>query len=82
MAKIDLSVVIPIYNEQETLQTLFSRLSSSISEAGFNNYEIIFINDGSSDISEQIIKELQLIDANITLINLSRNFGHQAALMN
>ena len=76
-----LSVVIPIYNEQATLSELYRRLTHVLSEnlAGLA-HEIVFVNDGSTDASIQILRELHADDSAVKVVNLSRNFGHQAAL--
>jgi len=71
-----ISIVVPLYNEEKSIKILYSELTSSLE--GYN-YEIIFINDGSSDKSNDIIKEL--IDSNnIYLIELYKNYGKSAAL--
>jgi glycosyltransferase involved in cell wall biosynthesis len=77
-----ISVVIPVYNEEETLPQLFLRLSSISAEGGDNcDYEFIFVDDGSSDSSLKIISEKVRTDASFKILCLSRNFGHQAALL-
>jgi polyisoprenyl-phosphate glycosyltransferase len=76
-----LSVVIPIYNEQATLSELYRRLTRVLSEnLAELAYEIVFVNDGSTDGSIQILSELHADDPAVKVVNLSRNFGHQAAL--
>jgi polyisoprenyl-phosphate glycosyltransferase len=76
-----LSVVIPIYNEQATLAELYRRLTHVLSEnLAELAYEIVFVNDGSTDGSIQILSELYADDPTVKVVNLSRNFGHQAAL--
>jgi glycosyltransferase involved in cell wall biosynthesis len=76
-----LSVVIPIYNEQATLSELYRRLTHVLSEnLAERAYEIVFVNDGSTDGSIQILSELHADDPTVKVVNLSRNFGHQAAL--
>jgi glycosyltransferase involved in cell wall biosynthesis len=76
-----LSVVIPIYNEQATLSELYQRLrcvlSQNVAELA---YEIVFVNDGSTDASFQILIKLHAEDPAVKVVNLSRNFGHQAAI--
>jgi dolichol-phosphate mannosyltransferase len=74
-----LSVVIPVYNESETLPELYDRLDDVLSALG-ETYEIIFVNDGSSDRSLEILRELRKEDGNIKIISFSRNMGHQVAL--
>jgi glycosyltransferase involved in cell wall biosynthesis len=76
-----LSVVIPIYNEQATLSELYRRLTHVLSEnLAELAHEIVFVNDGSTDGSIQILSELHGDDPAVKVVNLSRNFGHQAAL--
>lgn len=73
-----ISVVIPIYNEEKNIPVLISELTKVLD--GYKNYEIIFVNDGSKDNSEPIIRSFCEKNPKIKLINLSRNFGHQEAL--
>ncbi len=75
----DISVLVPIYNEEKILPELYTRIREtliSISE----NYEIIFVNDGSTDNSILEILKLSEQDKNVFYINFSRNFGHQIAV--
>ncbi len=75
----DLSVVIPIYNEQENIPLLYSRVSGVLK--GMNIlYELVFVNDGSKDRSITLIEELAKQDAHVKYIDFSRNFGHQIAV--
>ncbi|MGH9034959.1 MAG: glycosyltransferase family 2 protein [Acidimicrobiia bacterium] len=73
-----LSVVIPVYNEEDNLGPLHERLAPVLAALG--SYEIVFVDDGSADRSVSVVHELQRRDANVRLIQFSRNFGHQAAL--
>lgn len=73
-----ISVVIPIFNEEENLPVLTERLLNVLSQ--YNKFEIIYINDGSTDNSPNIIEELCDKNKSIKLVNFSRNFGHQAAI--
>ena len=75
----DVSVVLPIYNEEESIGELHRRLSAVLSERGLS-FELIFVNDGSSDRSWQRILELTTADARCCGVNLTRNFGHQLAI--
>ena len=88
---IALSIVIPIYNEQETLPALFNRLNSELDNIGEElrsvpklhgtaTIEILFVDDGSTDNSRQIINSFVNNNGIYRQINLSRNFGHQAAV--
>lgn len=76
----DISVVVPIYFEEENIFPLYERLIGVVSEEMNLDYEIIFVNDGSKDDSVQNIKQLIEQDQNIRLLNFSRNFGHQVAV--
>jgi dolichol-phosphate mannosyltransferase len=74
-----LSIVVPVYNEQGGILIFYKALTLALKDAGIR-LEIIFINDGSTDNSWDILKELHASDPRVKLINLSRNFGHQNAL--
>jgi dolichol-phosphate mannosyltransferase len=74
-----LSVIIPCYNEEAVLRTTHERLSNVLKEMNVD-YELIFINDGSRDRTQEILAELQLFDPRIRVMLLSRNFGHQIAV--
>lgn len=74
-----LSILIPVYNEKDNLQSIYDRLLAVVN--GLNlDYELLFINDGSTDESLSIIKEFQSQNANVRFISFSRNFGHQIAI--
>jgi len=72
-----LSIIIPVYNEEQNIAPLIKRLQPIVSKY---RYEIIFINDGSSDNTTAEIKKQAIKDKNIKLISFTRNFGHQVAL--
>lgn len=76
---IELSVVIPVYNEQMNIEPLYKRLSEVLAGMG-KNYEIIYVNDGSRDTSLSILHQLSALDAHVKYIDFSRNFGHQLAI--
>ncbi|MEO8146755.1 MAG: glycosyltransferase family 2 protein [Bacteroidia bacterium] len=76
---IDLSLIIPIYNEEKNINPLFERLKKVIDSAGLNA-EYIFINDGSRDNSLALIKALVVANNDVKFIDFSRNFGHQVAV--
>src|SRR6056297_483123 len=78
--KKDISVVVPIYFEEENISPLYAKLIDVISKDMNLAYEIIFVNDGSEDSSVKKIHELIEQDKNIKLIDFSRNFGHQVAV--
>lgn len=71
-----LSVVVPLYNEEEIVEKTFFTLEEELKEV---NHEIIFVNDGSKDKTREILENLLVKTPNNQLINFSRNFGHQAA---
>jgi dolichol-phosphate mannosyltransferase len=75
-----LSVGVPIYNEQEVLPELLSRLKAVLDAIPGGPHEVIFVDDGSTDDSRRILTQAAQQDRRIRLIALSRNFGHQAAL--
>lgn len=76
----DLSVVIPCYNEEESILELHKRVTAACLEAPVKNYEIILINDGSTDRTYQLMRDLVQNDPHIVALNLSRNHGQQMAL--
>src|SRR5690554_7669764 len=77
--EIDISVIIPIYNEQQIIDELYTRLQQTISQIS-ENYELIFVNDGSKDHSLLELLKLTEKDHRVFYINFSRNFGHQIAV--
>ena len=74
-----ISVVIPIYNEEDLIEELVTRVTGTLKSIG-QNYEVIFVDDGSSDRSVEMLLKERENNSNIKIISLSRNFGHQAAL--
>jgi dolichol-phosphate mannosyltransferase len=75
-----ISIILPVYNESETLEFLFSRLGPMLEESTAGSFEVIFVNDGSRDGSDKIIDLFHERDPRFKAIHFSRNFGHQAAL--
>lgn len=76
-----ISYVLPVHNESGNIELLHRRLSDAIaSKADAYNFEIIYINDGSSDDSLAKLYEVQAKDKRVVIINLARNFGHQLAV--
>jgi len=73
------SVILPVYNEQENIGFLYKRIVKAFSDLE-EEYEIIFINDGSCDKTKDILIDLNKKNNKIKIINFSRNFGHQIAL--
>ncbi len=74
------SVVIPIYNEFETLPELISRLDKTIQTHPGFEWEVLFVNDGSSDGSTQLLSDFTHRYSWASALHLSRNFGHQTAI--
>ena len=75
-----ISVVVPMYYEEEVAKECYSRLKNILGKIENYNYEIIFINDGSKDKTLPILKEIAEKDKNVKIISFSRNFGHQCAV--
>jgi len=75
----DISVIIPVYNEEKNIQNLYDRLSQVMQNLGVT-YELIFVNDGSNDASIGLIKVLSKKYSTVKYIDFSRNFGHQIAV--
>lgn len=78
------SVIVPAYNEEKSINQLYKEIVESIrivkSSAYASEYEIWFVNDGSSDHTEQVISELCDMDSNVHMISFRRNFGKSPAL--
>ena len=74
-----LSIIIPVYNEEGNLPELFRRFGDVLPQVA-DDYEIIAINDGSRDGSEQVLRKYAATDKRIKVINFRRNFGQTAAL--
>ena len=75
----DISVIIPLYNEEESLPELFAWIKRVMKENGFS-YEVIFVNDGSTDRSWQVIEALKQENNEIKGIKFRRNYGKSPAL--
>ncbi len=73
-----ISVVIPAFNEQDNLPVLIQQLTVALKRIGL--YEIIIVNDGSTDETEHVAETLHHLDQNVHFISFTRNFGHQYAL--
>ena len=74
-----ISIVIPAFNESENIKPLVERISEVFKNL-YYNYELIFVNDGSSDDTQKVLMTLNQVNPKINYIELSRNFGHQNAL--
>lgn len=73
------SVVVPVYDEAPVLSELHRRLSGAL-DAAASRWEIVYVDDGSRDGSSESLRELALADRRVAVLELSRNWGHQAAL--
>jgi dolichol-phosphate mannosyltransferase len=74
-----LSVVLPCFNEEPALADTHQRLSQALDKDGFD-YELIFVDDGSSDDTFAVLTDIQSRDSRVRVLRLSRNFGHQIAV--
>lgn len=74
-----LSVVVPLYNEEEVIQTTYERLTAVLEQLG-EPYEVVMVNDGSRDRTAAIVREICRRDNRVKLVDFSRNFGHQIAV--
>ena len=76
-----ISIIVPAYNEEESLPFLYERLTNLLNSIENYEFEVLFINDGSKDKTLDIIKELRKKDERFCYVNLSRNFGKEIAMM-
>ncbi|WP_259017012.1 glycosyltransferase family 2 protein [Emticicia fluvialis] len=74
-----ISIVIPIFNEEENLQNLYNRLTSA-APSWSEDYEIVLVDDGSRDQSLTMMRVMAAKDPRVKVVKLSRNFGHQPAI--
>ena len=79
-ARVGLSVVVPCYNEEEVICELYRRVSAACRQVVGSNYELLLVNDGSSDGTWAMLHILAQQDHRVVAIDLSRNHGHQLAL--
>src|SRR4051812_17367044 len=77
---IEISIVVPAYNEEENLEALIASLDRAIAELG-TSCEIVIVDDGSSDATWSVLHRVSLTNPRLVGISLSRNFGHQGALL-
>src|SRR3954466_9263763 len=73
------SVVIPCFNEEANLRETHRRVTEAIGRAGIQ-YEIVYVDDGSRDLTAELLRQLQAGDEHVRVVYLSRNFGHQFAV--
>jgi len=74
-----ISVVVPIYNEEEIVKMFHSAIADAMSDIG-EPWEVVYVNDGSRDSSLQLLRELQTEDGHVVVVDLSRNWGHMGAI--
>ena len=77
--KIDVSIVVPLLNEAESLPELYQRIVASLEGAGIS-FEVVFVDDGSRDSSFETIRRLRENDDRVRAIRFRRNYGKSAAL--
>ncbi len=80
MEQVDFSIVIPVYNSAKTLEELHCRLNAVFTDMN-KTHEVIFVNDSSRDNSWDVLKSIKNKSPNVTIINLTRNFGQQLAII-
>lgn len=74
-----ISVVVPIYNEEELILQFHEAVASSLQSTG-TQWEVVYVNDGSIDSSLELLRGLQTVDSHVVVIELSRNWGHMGAI--
>ena len=74
-----IAIVVPVYNEQDNLQEFYKRIVGVMAQEDYD-YELVFVDDGSSDNSRLLIRDLVDADSRVEAYFLSRNYGHQMAL--
>jgi len=74
-----ISVVVPVYNEEESLEAFYDAVSEQLNRLGMP-WELVFVNDGSQDRSLEILHWLHERDSRVRVIDFARNFGHQIAI--
>jgi len=75
------SLIVPCHNEEENIEPIYSAARAALENMHINNYELIFIDDGSSDSTLAKVKSLCHADKNVRYISLSRNFGKESAML-
>lgn len=75
------TILIPCYNEEKSLPLLYDEICSLIDKLQEYRWEILFVNDGSYDRTLSVVKELRAKDSRICFVDLSRNFGKEAAML-
>lgn len=78
-ATLDISIIIPAFNEEESVKLLYDEITKALSSVN-ETYEVIFIDDGSSDGTYAVLKQLHSVDPSVKIIKFRRNFGQTAAI--
>lgn len=73
------SIVIPIYNEEQLIEKLNEAISGGL-KGVVQEWEVVYVNDGSTDSSLELLKSLQAVDSHVVIVELSRNWGHMGAI--
>ncbi|HEY1806927.1 MAG TPA: glycosyltransferase family 2 protein [Acidobacteriaceae bacterium] len=74
-----ISVVVPIFNEEEIVTAFHEAVANSLADVG-EEWEVVYVNDGSRDRSLELLRGLQLEDPHVVVVDLSRNWGHMGAI--
>jgi len=74
-----ISIIVPIYNEEELIEKLNEAVSSAL-KGVVEEWEVVYVNDGSTDSSLELLKGLQVLDSHVVVVELSRNWGHMGAI--
>ena len=75
-----LSVVVSVYNEEKALEEFYRETTHVLEQISWD-YELLFVNDGSRDGSQDILDRMAASDSRVRVISFSRNFGHEAAMI-
>ena len=75
-----LSIVVPCFNEEQTLERFYETIQESLSHCDFS-YELVLVNDGSKDHTQHIMEELSKRDTSVRFVSFSKNFGKEAAML-
>lgn len=80
-AKPTVTILVPMYNEESVLELLIAELNRVIENIDTCDFELLFVDDGSTDASLSIVKNAATIDERVKYVALSRNFGKERALL-
>ena len=75
-----ISVVIPVYNEEENIPILYKELKEVLESLPYD-YEVIFVNDGSRDRTGEVLEEIARKDGKVKVVEFARNYGQTSAMM-